>query len=60
MLMPPNPFKSMSDPQTLYLQRLRVGIPIERPHGRRGRDEDLLAAFPEEVKQKVGLAPVKR
>jgi hypothetical protein len=29
MLMLPNPFKSMSDPQTLYLQRLRDGIPVE-------------------------------
>jgi hypothetical protein len=25
----PNPFKSMPDPQTLYLQRLRDGIPVE-------------------------------
>src|SRR6476660_2983001 len=24
-----NPFKSMTDPQTLYLQRLRDGIPVE-------------------------------
>jgi hypothetical protein len=29
MLMLPNPFKSMFDPQTLYLQRLRDGIPVE-------------------------------
>ena len=29
MLMLPNPFKSISDPQTLYLQRLRDGIPVE-------------------------------
>ena len=29
MLMLPNPFKSTPDPQTLYLQRLRDGIPVE-------------------------------